>query len=207
MERTAITMDGCGRIAVPSDAANVWMNEMELVRLFDVIACRHPSRVQKRSAEALRCGKAHQASQRLLCGGVCPANGRGNRFPYQHTQCRKGTQRPVGKAVLAKRQTSAIFLFVAKCFVNGFVERLFRSYITEHLPEYGMVICMSAIYYFDELMKVYINIKNNSGLHPHQTLNKRIWLMKRENGHSLTHRFSFDKRFDERMLSMYRYDF
>ncbi|MBM6713206.1 hypothetical protein H6A36_05345 [Phocaeicola coprocola] len=94
--------------------------------------CRHPSRVQKRSAEALRCGKAHQASQRLLCGGVCPANGRGNRFPYQHTQCRKGTQRPVGKAVLAKRQTSAIFLFVAKCFVNGFVERLFRSYITEH---------------------------------------------------------------------------
>ena len=31
-------MDGCGRIAVPSDAANVWMNEMELVKLFDVIA-------------------------------------------------------------------------------------------------------------------------------------------------------------------------
>ena len=31
-------MDGCGRIAVPSDAANVWMNEMELVALFDVIA-------------------------------------------------------------------------------------------------------------------------------------------------------------------------
>ena len=31
-------MDGCGRIAVPSDAANVWMSEMELVRLFDVIA-------------------------------------------------------------------------------------------------------------------------------------------------------------------------
>ena len=31
-------MDGCGRIAVPSDAANVWMNEMELIKLFDVIA-------------------------------------------------------------------------------------------------------------------------------------------------------------------------
>ena len=31
-------MDGCGRIAVPSDAANVWMSEMELVTLFDVIA-------------------------------------------------------------------------------------------------------------------------------------------------------------------------
>ena len=38
MKRTTITMDGCGRVAVPSDAANVWMNEMELVRLFDVIA-------------------------------------------------------------------------------------------------------------------------------------------------------------------------
>ena len=31
-------MDEYGRIAVPSDAVNVWMNEMELVRLFDVIA-------------------------------------------------------------------------------------------------------------------------------------------------------------------------
>ena len=31
-------MDGCGRIAVPSDVTNVWMSEMELVKLFDVIA-------------------------------------------------------------------------------------------------------------------------------------------------------------------------
>ena len=31
-------MDGCGRVAVPSDAANVWMSEMELIKLFDVIA-------------------------------------------------------------------------------------------------------------------------------------------------------------------------
>ena len=38
MKRTTITMDGCGRVAVPSDIANVWMNEMELVRLFGVIA-------------------------------------------------------------------------------------------------------------------------------------------------------------------------
>ena len=38
MRRTTITMDGCGRVAVPSDAASVWMSEMELVRLFDVIA-------------------------------------------------------------------------------------------------------------------------------------------------------------------------
>ena len=48
-------MDGCGSVAVPSDTANVWMSEMELIKLFDVIAptCRHPSRVQERSAEAL----------------------------------------------------------------------------------------------------------------------------------------------------------
>ena len=31
-------MDGYGRVAVPSDTANVWMSEMELVELFDVIA-------------------------------------------------------------------------------------------------------------------------------------------------------------------------
>lgn len=31
--------------------------------------------------------------------------------------------------------------------------------------------------------------------------------MKIENGHSPTHYFSFDERFDERMLSTYRYDF
>ena len=38
MKRTTITMDVCCRVAVPSDAANVWMSEMELVKLFDVIA-------------------------------------------------------------------------------------------------------------------------------------------------------------------------
>ena len=31
-------MDACGRVAVPSDVANVWISEMELVTLFDVIA-------------------------------------------------------------------------------------------------------------------------------------------------------------------------
>ena len=38
MKRTIIMMDECGRVAVPSDATNVWMSEMELVRLFDTIA-------------------------------------------------------------------------------------------------------------------------------------------------------------------------
>ena len=38
MKRTTITMDEYGRVAVPSDATNVWMSEMELVSLFGVIA-------------------------------------------------------------------------------------------------------------------------------------------------------------------------
>ena len=97
MKRTTITMDVCGRVAVPSDAANVWMSEMELVTLFDVI-----------SVAILRSGKAHQAAKRLLFGSVCAANGNGTGFPHRHAQRRKGAQRPVGKAVLAKRQTNAL---------------------------------------------------------------------------------------------------
>ena len=31
-------MDECGKIIVPSEATSVWMSEMELVTLFDVIA-------------------------------------------------------------------------------------------------------------------------------------------------------------------------
>ncbi|OUQ54174.1 hypothetical protein B5E60_04535 [Alistipes sp. An116] len=38
MKREVITLDGYGRVAVPLDTANVWMSEMELVELFDVIA-------------------------------------------------------------------------------------------------------------------------------------------------------------------------
>ena len=52
-------------------------------------------------------------------------------------------------------------------------------------------------------MKVYINIKNDSGLHPHQTLNKRIWLMKRESKRSPTHHFSFGEPFDEALMKGY----
>jgi hypothetical protein len=37
MKREVITIDGCGRVTVPSDATNIWMNEMELVELFGVI--------------------------------------------------------------------------------------------------------------------------------------------------------------------------
>ena len=53
------------------------------------------------------------------------------------------------------------------------------------------------------MMKVYVNIKNNSDLHAHQTLNKSIWLMKRESGCSLTHHFSFGERFDETLMKGY----
>ena len=52
-------------------------------------------------------------------------------------------------------------------------------------------------------MKRYINIKNNSDLHSHQTLNKRKWLMKRESGRNLIHHFSFGERFDETLMNVY----
>ena len=52
-------------------------------------------------------------------------------------------------------------------------------------------------------MKAYINIKNDSNLHIHQTLNKRKWLMKRESGRSPIHHFSFGERFDEKMLRVH----
>lgn len=113
MKREAITMDGCGRIAVPSDTTNVWMSEMELVELFDVIApTLHAAirRVQERSVATLRSGKARQTVQRLLYGRVRPANGRGTCFPHQHAQRCKGAQCPVGKAVLAKRKASAMHI-------------------------------------------------------------------------------------------------
>ena len=35
-------MDEYGRVAVPSDTASVWMSEMELVELFDVIVLYCP---------------------------------------------------------------------------------------------------------------------------------------------------------------------
>ena len=53
------------------------------------------------------------------------------------------------------------------------------------------------------MMKVYINIKNNSNLHTHQTLNKRKWLMKRESVCSPIHHFSFGARFDETLMKCY----
>ena len=52
-------------------------------------------------------------------------------------------------------------------------------------------------------MKAYIIIKNDSNLHTHQTLNKRIGLMKRENRRSPTHHFSFGERFDETLMKDY----
>ena len=46
-------------------------------------------------------------------------------------------------------------------------------------------------------------MKNNSNLHTHQTLNKRIWLMKRESRCNATHNFSFGEPFDETMMKGY----
>lgn len=38
MKRTTITMDEYGRVTVPTDTANVWMSEADLLELFGVIA-------------------------------------------------------------------------------------------------------------------------------------------------------------------------
>ena len=38
MKREIIITDSYGRITIPSDTGNIWMNEMELVELFGVIA-------------------------------------------------------------------------------------------------------------------------------------------------------------------------
>ncbi|WP_130893392.1 hypothetical protein [Paraprevotella xylaniphila] len=38
MKREIITIDGYGRIIIPSDVSGIWMNEMELAELFGVIA-------------------------------------------------------------------------------------------------------------------------------------------------------------------------
>ena len=38
MKRKIITTDSYGRITIPSDTGNIWMNEMELVELFGAIA-------------------------------------------------------------------------------------------------------------------------------------------------------------------------
>lgn len=87
MERCVITIDKQGSVSF--SCKNVWMNEMELVELFDVIAPdtprRYLRRVQERSVEALRDGKVHQVAQRLLFGNVYHADGRRTRFPYQYT--------------------------------------------------------------------------------------------------------------------------
>ncbi len=50
-------------------------------------------------------------------------------FPQQILNKRKGLLKRKGKRHTA---TAFLFLFVSKCFVNGFVERLLRMYITEH---------------------------------------------------------------------------
>ena len=70
--------------------------------------CCHTNRVQERSVESLRGGKAYQATQRLLYGHVRLANGRGTRFPNQHIQRGKCTQCHFRKAVLAKRKASLV---------------------------------------------------------------------------------------------------
>ena len=104
MKREIITTDNYGRITIPSDTGNIWMNEMELVELFGVIAptlraairavykCGifNPLEAEKRirlpngyyadmyalpMVVALAFRIDTSGAQRLLCGHVCPADG------------------------------------------------------------------------------------------------------------------------------------
>ena len=118
MKRATITMDEYGRVAVPSDAASVWMSEMELVKFFDVIAPTlraairavyksgglNPCEVERR----IKLPNGYFLEVYALPMVVALANGRCTCLPYQHTQCRKGAQCPFGKDVLAKRQTNSV---------------------------------------------------------------------------------------------------
>ena len=77
-------MDKYGRVTVPSDAASVWMSEMELVKLFDVIAptLRAAIRaVYKSGVLPLMRWETYQDAQRILFGNLFPPYGRGTCFP------------------------------------------------------------------------------------------------------------------------------
>ena len=85
MNRTTITMNEYGWVVVQSDTASVWMSEMELVELFDVIAPTLRAAMlavyKSRVLTPFEVGRTHQVAQRLLCGCVRLANGRGTCFP------------------------------------------------------------------------------------------------------------------------------
>lgn len=66
---------------------------------------------------------------------------------------------------------------------------------------------LEKFWYFDEMMKVYINIKRNSNLRLHQPFNKRIGLMKRGRTYRTLHHFSFGERFDETMMNIYHFGY
>lgn len=66
---------------------------------------------------------------------------------------------------------------------------------------------LEKFWYFDEMMKVYINIKRNSNLRLHQPFNKRIGLMKRGRTYRTLHHFSFGERFDETMMNAYHFGY
>lgn len=66
---------------------------------------------------------------------------------------------------------------------------------------------LEKFWYFDEMMKVYINIKRNSNLRLHQPFNKRIGLMKGERTYRTLHHFSFGERFDETMMNAYHFGY
>ena len=128
-------MDGCGRVAVPSDTANVWMSEMELVRLFGVIAPTLRAAIRAvyksgvlKSCEVerrIRLPNGYYADVYALPMVVALA------FRINTPNAAR-VRNSLLERLCLRKDRQVLFFFVAKCFVNGFVERLFRSYITEH---------------------------------------------------------------------------
>ena len=74
MKREIITTDSYGRVTIPSDIGNIWMNEMELVELFGVIAPMLRAAIRT----VYKCGVLNP----LEVGHVCLADGGGTRFSH-----------------------------------------------------------------------------------------------------------------------------
>ena len=56
MKREIITTDSYGRITIPSDTGNIWMNEMELVELFGAIAPTLRAAIRAAIRAVYKCG-------------------------------------------------------------------------------------------------------------------------------------------------------
>lgn len=112
MERETITKDECGRVVVPSDTANIWMSEMDLVELFGTTA---PTlRAAIRAVYKSGALKQHEVerSVRLPDGYGMDVYAlqmvMALAFRINTPVCGKSARCPIGNLVRAKRKTSPV---------------------------------------------------------------------------------------------------